>query len=124
MGRQPPVDPNASTLIGKLGATADRSRAGRLSLSLDGVTVEVAADAAKPALSEARAMFDLTQALVIKDGAADGSTRAEQTWLAWAEYKVLAYTDAAANSPKDTHLLAKLDRLTALRAQYRKAVDG
>ena len=122
MGRQPPTDPNASTLIGKLGATADRSRAGRLSLSLDGVTVEVDADATKPALSEARAMFDLTQSLVIKDGAADGSTRAQQAWLARAEYKVLAYTDAVNVAPKDARLAAKLERWTVLRTQYRKAV--
>lgn len=122
MGRQPPTDPNASTLIGKLGATADRSRAGRLSLSLDGVTVEVDADAAKPALSEARAMFDLTQALVIQDGAAPGSTRSQQAWLARAEYKVLSYTDAVNAAAKDARLAAKLDRWTALRDQYRSVV--
>lgn len=122
MGRQPPAtDPNASTLLTKLGATADRSRAGLVALSLDGVTVEVSTERMSPTVAEARAVYDLTNTLS-RDAPTDTkrTSYAGMVKLALTEWKVLGYTDLA-KTDADKRIAKKLAYWTGQRDAERQA---
>lgn len=121
MGKQAPADDKAVTAAEKLAPVMDRSKAGTLTLSKDGVSVAVPVDAAKPEMSEAWGVFALAQEIAITKQAVDESPERELTRYAYAEYKVLAYTDAIAERPKEAAgLQRKLDAWTARRDDARK----